>query len=140
MISRASDVRLPSEVDCTIVDFDGATSTELIPGAPMFCLSIKLLDIFHEILETVYTGSRRKINDRFRSRPGDDELLGKSLTLNHQLDRFLASTPERLRTFIGTSSTNCDQACDLSLHEQALVTRLVLSWLEALLPRLSPTV
>lgn len=128
-IPRASDVQLPSAVDHehTHKGVGGKVSQELMPGAPMFCLSIELLDIFHEILETVYTGSRRKVDGRFRSRPGDEELLGNSLKLNHQLDQFLASTPERLSTFIATSSTNCDQACDLSLHEQALVTRFVLS-------------
>jgi len=126
-ISRSSDVQLPSAVDRehTIEGVGGNASKQLIPGAPMFCLSIKLLDIFHEILETVYAGSKRKVNDSFRSGPVDEELLRKSLKLNHQLDQFLASTPERLGSFIANSSTNCDQACDLSLHEQALVTRLV---------------
>lgn len=105
----------------------------------MFCLSVKLLDIFHEILETVYMGSKHKFHDRFRSVPRDEELLRKSLKLNHQLDQFLVSMPERLASFIATSSTNCDQACDLSLHEQTLVTRSIPpSPFEARLPFTKP--
>jgi hypothetical protein len=65
MISRASDVRLPSDVDrdYTIVDLDGGVSKEQIPGASMFCLSVKLLNIFYEVLETVYLDSRPQTND-----------------------------------------------------------------------------
>jgi hypothetical protein len=50
-------VQLPSAVDHehTHKGVGGKVSQELMPGAPMFCLSIELLDIFHEILETVYT-------------------------------------------------------------------------------------
>ena len=86
MISRASDVRLPSDVDrdYTIIDLDGKVSKERIPGASMFCMSVKLLNIFYEILETVYMDPQHQIPDNSGSR--DAELLGKSLKLNHQLD------------------------------------------------------
>jgi hypothetical protein len=98
----------------------------VIPGARTFCLSVKLLNIFHDILESVYFGSQ--LVRPSRSRPRDAELLGKSLNLNHQLDQFLTLLPNRLGRFITNSpSTSCDQTCTFNLHELALVTRSVLS-------------
>jgi hypothetical protein len=133
-ISRASDVQLPSEIDreVTVEGPDSGSSTELIPAARTFCLSIKLLNIFHEILEAVYLGSQLARPSRSRSQ--DAELLGKILNLNHQLDQFLTTLPKRLGRFINNSpSTSCDQTCNFDLHEQALVTRFVpLSLPEAL--------
>lgn len=141
MITRASDVQLPSDVDCehNVEGRDGSFSKKLIPGVPMFCLSIKLLNVLHDILEAVYVGSQSDVSNRFRSR--DVELLGESLKLNHQLDEFLNLLPRRLRRFITkSSSTTGDLACNFSLHEQALVTRLVLpSFTAALLLRLFTT-
>ena len=125
MISRASDVRLPSDVDrdYTIVDVGGTVSKERIPGASMFCLSVKLLNVFYEILETVYMNSQHQFSDRSKSQ--DAELLGKSLKLNHQLDQCLALMPDRLGCFIA-NPPNINLACNFSIHEQALVTRLVI--------------
>jgi hypothetical protein len=130
MISRASDVRLPSDADrdYTIVDLDGSVSKEQIPGASMFCLSIKLLNIIYDILETVYLDFRSQTTDS--SGPRDSDMLRKSLKLNHQFDQCLASMPDRLVNFItNPPSTNCDRACGFDLHEQALVTRCVISFL-----------
>ena len=135
MISRASDVRLPSDVDrdYTIVDLDGGVSKEQIPGASMFCLSVELLNIFYGILETIYLDSRPQTNDCSASR--DADVLGKALKLNHQLDQCLTSMPGRLGDFImNTPFTNCDTPCDFNLHEQALVTRYVISFLPELFP------
>lgn len=128
MISRASDVRLPSDVDrdYTIVDLDGGVSKEQIPGAAMFCLSIKLLNIIYEILETVYLDFRSQTTDSVGSR--DVDMLGKSLKLNHRLDQCLEFMPDRLNGFItGSLSMNCDRAWNFGLHEQALVTRSAIS-------------
>jgi hypothetical protein len=116
-ISRASDVQLPSEIDreVTVEGPDSGSSTELIPAARTFCLSIKLLNIFHEILEAVYLGSQLARPSRSRSQ--DAELLGKILNLNHQLDQFLTLLPKRLGRFINNSpSTSCDQTCNFDLH------------------------
>jgi hypothetical protein len=124
MISRASGVRLPSEVDrdYTAIDSDGAVLKERIPGASMFCLSVKLLNVFYEILETVYVEFEHQVADT--SGPRDAELLGKSLRLNHQLDQWFLSMPDRLRCFVATP-LNWNLGCKFSIHEQALVTRLV---------------
>lgn len=127
MLTRVSDVRLPSDFDreYTTVDPEGIVLKELIPGASMFCLSVKLLNILHDILEAVYVNLQAHSADR--SGPRDAKLLEQSLKLNHELDQFLASMPERLGNFIASSpSTNSDQIYDFNLHEQALVTRLAL--------------
>jgi hypothetical protein len=128
MISRASDVRLPSDVDrdYNTVDHDGCVSQERIPGASMFCLSVKLLNIVYGILETVYLDFRSQTTSNSGSPNAD--VLAKALELDHQLDRCLVSMPDRLGSFItGPPSKRYDQACDFGLHEQALVTRSVIS-------------
>jgi hypothetical protein len=97
----------------------------------MFCLSVKLLNIFYEVLETVYLDSRPQTNDCSASR--DADVLGKALKLNHQLDQCLTPMPGRLGDFItNTPFTNFDPPCDFNLHEQALVTRYVISFLPEL--------
>ena len=127
MISRASDVRLPSNVDSeyTIVDLDGGVFKERIPGASMFCLSVKLLDIIYDILETVYLDFRTQTTESPESRNAD--MLGKTMKLGHQLSQCLDSFSDRLRSFItNPPSASYVQAPDFSLHEQALVTRLAI--------------
>lgn len=90
----------------------------------MFLLSLKLMRILHEILETVYSNSKSRLADTPGSRDG--ELLRQSLELNDQLDQLLTFMPERLSSFVALpQSANCSRACELSLHEQALITRLV---------------
>ena len=126
MISRASEVPLPSNADrdYTTIDLDGVDSRERIPGASMFCLSVKILNVIYEILETVYLENPSRIADRSESR--DADLLGKCLKLNTQLDQCLTSMPDRLSRFIASSpSMKWTPPCNLSLHEQALVTRFV---------------
>ena len=94
----------------------------------MFWLSVRLLGILHEILDTVYSSSRSRLDERPGS--GDAELLRQSLKLNDQLDQLLAFMPERLSNFIAIPpSTNHDHACKFSLHEQALLTRSVVTLL-----------
>lgn len=127
MVSRACDVQLPSSHDreCGTDDSDGNVSRLLIPGASTFRLSVELLNILRETLETIYIN----VKSEPAHRPGfwDAELLRKTLELNHHLDEFLASMPERLSSFIATTpSAEYPRTCDLNLHEQALVTRLAI--------------
>jgi hypothetical protein len=82
------------------------------------------MGILHEILETVYSSSRSRLDDKPGSR--DAELLRQSLELNDQLDQLLALMPERLSGFVALpQSANRGRAFDISLHEQALITRSV---------------
>lgn len=124
VVSRNCDVQLPSDVDheYTTVDSSGTVSSESIPGASMFRLSVQLLVILHGILEKIYSSSPSQLTDRSRSR--DTELLRQCLELNDQLDTFLASMPDRLRSFVAAKpSEDFSRACNFNLHEQALVTR-----------------
>ena len=126
--SRTWDVELPSDVDreYNTVDSSGSMSSELMSGVPIFWLSVRLLGNLHEILDTVYSSSRSRLDERPGS--GDAELLRQSLELNDQLDQFLASMPERLSSFVTIPpSKNHNHACEFSLHEQALLTRSVIT-------------
>lgn len=125
-ISRTRDVEAPADVDreCNTIDPSGNICSELLPGAPMFLLSVRLMRILHEVLEKVYQGSISRLADTPASRIA--ELLQQSLELNDQLDQLLAAMPERLSCFVAIpQSSNDGRACEFSLHEQALITRLV---------------
>jgi hypothetical protein len=120
------DVELPADVDreYNTVDSSGRIVSENLPGASMFGLSVKLMRILHEILGTVYPSSRSRLDDKPGSR--DAELLRQSLELNDQLDQLLALMPERLSSFVALpQSANHSRAFEISLHEQALITRSV---------------
>jgi hypothetical protein len=128
MVSRTCNVQLPSNVDqeYTTADLDSNVSRGLILGASMFRLSIKLLNILHGILETIYLNFQSQPTERPGSR--DVELIRKILELNHQLDGFLTSVPERLSSFITrAASSGCGSVGEFSMHEQALITRSVLT-------------
>ena len=125
-ISRTWDVELPADVDreYNTVDSSGRTISEILPGVSMFWLSVRLMRILHEILESVYSASRSRLDDKPGSR--NAEWLRQSLELNDQLDELLALMPERLSSFLATSQiANGSRPCEISLHEQALITRSV---------------
>jgi hypothetical protein len=135
MVSRVCGVQLPSDIgkEYTITDVNGNISRGLIPGVAMFRLSVKLLGILHEVLETIYESDQSQLACRSGSR--DVELLKKTLDLNHQLDEFLASMPSHLGSFITLAPlADYNRACDFNMHEQALLTRLVFPLLTRKLP------
>jgi hypothetical protein len=77
-------------------------------------------------LETIYLNFQSQPTERPGSR--DVELIRKILDLNHQLDEFLTSMPERLSSFITlAASSGCGSVREFSMHEQALITRSVLT-------------
>jgi hypothetical protein len=126
MISATWEVELPSNVahKYNIVDSSGNISSELLAGASMFRLSAKLMSILRDILDTVY----RSLQSQLPNKPAfrDTELLRQSLELNDRLDEFSALMPERLINFLeAASSVDLGRAWDLSLHEQAIITRSV---------------
>ena len=126
MTSLTCEVELPSEDDqgYNAVDPSGNISREVIPGASMFRLSVKLIGILHRILQATYLAAQPRLVDKSGSR--DAELLRQSLELNDQLDEFLATMPDRLSSFVAISpSQNYSRACNFTLHEQALITRSV---------------
>ena len=125
-ISRTWDVEVPADVDHehNTIEPSGSMCSELIPGAAMFLLSVRLMRILHEVLEKVYPSSISRLADTPASRIA--ELLRQSLELNDQLDRLLTTMPERLSCFVAIpQSANAGRACEFTLHEQALITRLV---------------
>jgi hypothetical protein len=92
----------------------------------MFRLSVKLLNILHGILETIYLNFQSQPTEKPSSR--NVELIRKILNLNHQLDEFLTSMPERLSIFITlAASSGRGSVREFSMHEQALITRSVLT-------------
>jgi hypothetical protein len=126
MISRVCGVQLPSDVDkeYTTTDVNGNSSRGLIPGVAMFRLSVELLNILHRVLNTIYESDQSQLACRSGSQ--DVELLRKTLDLNHRLDEFLASLPNRLSSFITLAPlAGYGRACEFNMHEQALLTRLV---------------
>lgn len=126
-ISHAWEVDLPSDVDvqCNTIGAGGETFPEMVPGASVFRISLQLMGILREILETIYQNPQRQLADRQGS--SDRELLRQSLELNDRLDQFLATMPEGPSTFLATApSMTQSRAWGLSLHEQALITRSVL--------------
>jgi hypothetical protein len=128
MVSRTCNVQLPSNVDqeYTTADLEVNVSRGLIPGASMFRLSVKLLNILHGILETIYLNFQSQPTEKPSSR--NVELIRKILNLNHQLDEFLTSMPERLSIFITLAAwSGRGSVREFSMHEQALITRSVLT-------------
>jgi hypothetical protein len=82
------------------------------------------MSILRDILDTVY----RSLQSQLPNKPAfrDTELLRQSLELNDRLDEFSALMPERLINFLeAASSVDLGRAWDLSLHEQAIITRSV---------------
>ncbi|KAK5049368.1 hypothetical protein LTR84_004297 [Exophiala bonariae] len=110
---------------------EGVQPSEEVPRLGLFVWSLKLYDILHEILATLY--NKRSERPGPRGRDGENwNLLSDILTLNQRLDEFQAQLPEYLRPQTQSMSPPNLRKADHKnlqrhvLHCRFLYTRVIL--------------